>query len=226
MTTLAFVLQTPDVTRAWLSQVASAVAAQLARDVAPAWGLVAPRVDTRVYEAMTDVPSGALPLILLPDSDVAGYLGYHDETSSGVVYARVFTHGQALADISRAISHEAIEAIVDPSCNRWVEGPDELWYALEAVDPVEADGYPIDLDGIAVQVSDFVLPAWFDPTTPAEAPTDHLSLVKGAWQIRPSGYAIVLDAGSTVSTKPPGAACTPAKRHPAARTARRRRGLG
>jgi len=225
VTILAFVLQSPDVTRAWLSHVASAVGVQLARDVAPAWGLAPPRVDTRVYESIEDVPRGALPVILLPDSDVAGYLGYHGETNFGMFYARVFTRGQAPAEISRTISHEAIEALVDPSCNRWVDGPEGLVYALEAADPVEADGYPIDLGGIVVQVSDFVLPAWFDPATPAEAPTDHLGLVKGPWQIRPNGHALFLDAAGQASTTPPGAAWTAGKRHPAARAARRRRGL-
>lgn len=225
MSSLAFVLQSPDVTRAWLSQVASAIAVQLARDVAPAWGLAPPWVDTRVYESIGDVPQGALPIILLPNADVAGYLGYHGETAFGVVYARVFTRGQQRADISRTISHEAIEALVDPSCNRWVDGPDGLVYALEAADPVEGDGYPIDLGGIAVHVSDFVLPAWFDPATPDGAPTDHLGLLKGAWQIRPSGYALFLDGDANPSTMPPGAAWTEAKRHPAARTARRRRWL-
>lgn len=225
MITVAFVLQSADLTRAWLSRVASAVAVQLARDVAPAWGLSVPRVDTRVYEAIGDVPSDALPIILLPDSDLAGYLGYHGETASGLVYARVFTRGQALADVSRAISHEAVEALVDPSCNRWVEGPGGAMFALEVADPVEADGYPIDLGGLTVHVSDFVLPAWFDPATPADAPTDHLGLVKGAWQIRPNGYALLLGRCGEVGTMPRDAAGTPAKRHPAARTARRRMGL-
>lgn len=194
MRTFAFVHQTPDVTRAWLSQVASAVAVQLARDVAPAWGLAPPRVDTRVYDEIDDVPRGAWPIVLLQNADVAGYLGYHGETELGEIYARVFTRGLALADVSRTISHEVIEALIDPSCNRWVDGPDGLVYALEVADPVEADGYPIGLGEVVVHVSDFVLPAWFDPTTPGDAPTDHLGLLKGAWQVRPGGHTLFLEA--------------------------------
>jgi hypothetical protein len=146
VTPLVFVLQSPDVTPTWLSRVAAAIAVQLAHDVAPMWLLPWPEVDTRVYERIHDAPPGSLPIVLLPDADVAGTLGYHAETAAGVPYARVFTRNQPLDAISQTASHEAVEALIDPSANRWVEGPDGLAYALEAADPVEGEGW-IEMPG-------------------------------------------------------------------------------
>jgi hypothetical protein len=189
------------------------------------WLLPWPEVDTRVYERIQDAPPGSLPLVLLPDADVAGSLGYHAETAAGVPYARVFTRNQPLNAISQTASHEAVEALIDPSANRWVEGPDGLAYALEAADPVEGEGYRVDVGGASIQVADFVLPAWFEPATPADAPTDLLGRLHGPFRLAATGYAIRRAPDGLVDTTPPEAACSPAQRHPASRTERRQRRL-
>ena len=225
MTTLAFVLQSPDVTPTWLSRVAAAIAVQLARDVAPMWLLGWPEVDTRVYERIPDAPRGSLPIVLLADADVAGTFGYHDATAEGVPYARVFTRGQTLDGVSQTASHEALEALVDPSANRWVDGPEGLAYALDAADPVEGEGYRIDVGGASIQVADFVLPAWFEPATPADEPTDLLGRLRGPFRLAKAGYAIRRAPDGLLDTTPPEAARSPAQRHPASRMARRQRRL-
>jgi hypothetical protein len=219
---LAFVLQSPDVTEDWVSDVAAAIAVQLARDVAPAWGLVAPRVQVAVYRDLDDLPANVLPIVILPSTDVAGDYGYHGEMPDGRFYARVFTRGLTRDEISRTISHEAIEAFIDPTCNRWVDAPDGRLYALEVVDPVAADGYVIELAGASIVVSDFVLPAWFDTATPATFSTDYLGRLKGAWRTRPSGYAQVIDPLSPPTAFPSHVAQMAAARaHLAGRAMRR-----
>ncbi len=60
------------------------------------------------------------------------------------------------------LSHELLEMLADPWINWCAVGSDSKIYALEVCDAVEADnlGYFID----NVLVSDFVTPAWFEPT--------------------------------------------------------------
>lgn len=92
--------------------------------------------------------------------------------------------------ISAVLSHEVLEAIVDPACALWADGPpsDKVGgaeYALEVCDPVEDDVY----DVAGVDVSDFVLPAWFRPHAPADR-LDHLGLLREPFELRPGGYAI------------------------------------
>ena len=54
--------------------------------------------------------------------------------------------------MSLILSHEVIEALVDPRGNRMTTG-----VLTEICDPVEQPGYTID----GVTVSDFVTPRWF-----------------------------------------------------------------
>ena len=49
---------------------------------------------------------------------------------------------------------------VDPNCNLWASDGKTRNYSFEVCDPVEAPTY--DVDGVSV--SNFVTPAWFDPT--------------------------------------------------------------
>jgi len=60
------------------------------------------------------------------------------------------------------LSHELLEMLADPWINWCAMGSDSRIYALEVCDAVEADelGYTID----AVLVSDFITPAWYEPT--------------------------------------------------------------
>ncbi len=60
------------------------------------------------------------------------------------------------------LSHELLEMLADPWINWCATGNDSKIYALEVCDAVEADDLGYDIDG--VRVSDFVTPAWFEPT--------------------------------------------------------------
>ena len=217
MRSIYLVLSSSDVTLEWLRRVGAAVLVQLARDVCPAWELAVPSLG--VAATMEAVPFDAWPIVLLQDTDVASAMGYHSETPEGRPYARVFTRGASLDDITITISHEAAEAVVDPCVNMWALGPDGILRAVEVCDPVEGDSYSVEP---GVLVSNFVPPAWFDSSPPSGARFDHLELVAGPGVCRPGGYI------STRSATGPGVlgnreAAARHAAHPASRTARRSR---
>jgi hypothetical protein len=72
---------------------------------------------------------------------------------------------------SVAISHEFLEASVDPPCNIWSDAG-TLETAREVCDPVESQTYTEPMFR-AVYLSNFVLPAWFIPQHPG--PFDYMS---------------------------------------------------
>jgi len=178
---------------------------QLRDHVAPAWGLLPPSV--RLIAAGTTVKCDAI-IGLLDDADQAGDLGWHTEGPDAQVYGRVFARpvldngGNALtADLSvcSVLSHEAIETLADPACSLWAQAGDGTLYARELADPVESDSYQITVasgaESMFGTVSDFVLPDWFDPDA-ASGATDWCDLLTAPFEIRPTGYAIVMSGGS------------------------------
>jgi hypothetical protein len=180
-------------TDAELNVIARAVAKQVRYHFAPAWGQNA---------SVVSIPKGQTPpsadiIVHVKDtSDQPGALGYHDDTS--VVEAFVFakTDAQYGALLSVTISHEIVELLADPDCQRGEQWTNGYWYALETGDPVEADadGYVItvkDAAGVShdVTVSNFILPAWFKAGSPG--PYDHGHLLTKPLQVRPGGYVSV-----------------------------------
>ena len=79
----------------------------------------------------------------------------------GKVFAA--TDKQYNQSVSVTISHELLEMFGDPGINMTVSSSDAsgspLFYAYEACDACEADGYGYQIDGVTV--SDFVYPDWF-----------------------------------------------------------------
>lgn len=212
---LAVVRESSDVPVDWLMGCVVAVAIQLQRDVAPAWGVIPPIVDGRIYPSFGAVPDDALPIVLLRDSDEAGALGYHDVQRDGRPYARVFTAGLELDDIACTLSHEAQEVLVDPGCDRWRRRGDGRLYALEISDPVEDMTY----DVLGYQLSNFVLPPWFEDE--GAFPVDFMGVLGEPWELSPGGYAIVQGADGALITIPLQHRARPEKQHAASRTHRR-----
>jgi hypothetical protein len=179
---------------------------QLRDHVAPAWGLLPPTVEFlagppgRHYDAIIGI---------LDNADQAGDLGWHSEGPDANVYGRVFAQpvlangGNALTDelsVCSVLSHEAIEVLGDSACDLWAQQADGTLIARELCDPVESDSYVLAVTSSSGEsatgtVSDFVLPSWFDPDA-APGPTDYLGLVTAPFQVRPTGYVIVMSAGS------------------------------
>lgn len=189
---------------------------QLRDHVAPAYGLLPPRVEfLPVSPGSLALPAGsATPRFdaiigILDDADQAGDLGWHTEGPDADVYGRVFARpvldngGNAMSaplSVCSVLSHEAIEVLGDAACDLWAQRADGLLIARELCDPVEGDSYLMTItagggEQVTGTVSDFVLPAWFDPSA-APGPTDHMGLVSTPFQVRPTGYTIQMSAGT------------------------------
>ena len=125
--------------------------------------------------------------------DQAGALGYHELTSHGTPLGKVFAalDLQSGGSWTVTLSHELLEMLADPWINWCAQGSDGKIYALEVCDAVEADnlGYKIG----EVLVSDFITPAWFEPTRANRV--DFKRRISKPLQLASGGYISVLDVG-------------------------------
>lgn len=198
---------------------------QLRDDVTPLWGL--PRRIVRPYAKGEAVPADAYVITLFDDADQADALGWHTESPQGKVYGKVFAKpvldngGDALTkplSVASVLSHEVIEAYVDPTTALWAAADDGLLYAYEACDPVESDSYVGMGD---VTVSDFVTPAWFDPQ--GHGRFDFLGRLSKPFTMTKGGYVVYMQGGQESQRfgehYPDWRLAM--KGHPASRTARR-----
>jgi len=197
-----------------LQQIAAALQQQVDNDFAPAWGV---RADISA-PAAGDVPDEAWQVKVIDSLPGAGGVHLDDQ---GKPYAEAVNG----PDLSVAISHEVLEMLVDPWGNRFTPGPDidpafpdrEVFYLVEVGDPCEVTSYPIG----GVQVSDFILPSFYDPN--ATAPFDFRGTLAGplpqqvpqgcyiSWidpadwkwhQQRPDGTFVTADATATPGQNP------------------------
>jgi hypothetical protein len=174
-----------------IQHVVKVLATQVSRDLAPVWG-----VDAQ----LRFVKNGEAPapdewwLEILGTSDIGDAIAYHEMTPEGLPRAKIFTETakQGKASWTAAASHELISMLVNPRTNLTVIGDPQTSgkaYALEIPDPCQADTYKID----GVEVSDFVFPAWFDPTrSPNSTQFDFLRLIDRPLTLRPGGYVITI----------------------------------
>jgi hypothetical protein len=148
------------------------------------------------------------------------YLGYHDNSPTNtdaigyVNTAPILNNGAVLYSkdsqptIAQTLSHEIFEMLVDPLANLWAHS-DEIGslYAYECCDAVQNNVLVTNvmvnnnssilkrLSGkkVSVQVglSDWLLPAWFDPGNTV-GPFNNKNTLKSPFTIDNSGYVIVL----------------------------------
>ncbi len=173
----------------------TAVSRQVRQHVAKAWEMVPPSV---VYCASeTAAPVGAWKVLIFDDADVAGALGYHDDGPDGMPYGRVFAKVSLdnNVSISSVLSHEIVEIVGDPQANYWADAPDGKSYALELCDAVENDSYMVNVSGVDIEVSNFLLPGWFDPIPAAGAKFDWLGKLNEPFKMTNGGYVIVRTEG-------------------------------
>lgn len=179
---------------------------QLRHHAAPAWGRIPPQTSMVADESLA--PPGSAVIGILDNANQAGVLGWHTEGPDGKIYGRVFAEpvlqngGTILSgqlSVSSVLSHEALETFGDEHCNLWGDLGTGQCYAVELGDPVESDSYDVTLtsagQSLVVSVSDFVRPEWFDPSAPAGSRFDHMGVTSAPFQVRPTGYVIVLDGG-------------------------------
>ena len=107
---------------------------------------------------------GYWQIVIIDNPDQAGALGYHEMTSAGTPLGKVFAKLDLESGSSWTAtpSHELLEMLADPWINWCAMGSDSRIYALEVCDAVEDDRLGYKIDGVLV--SDFITPAWFEPT--------------------------------------------------------------
>ena len=137
---------------------------------------------------------GWWPIVITDNPDQAGALGYHEMTSRGTplgkVFAKLDLHSGSSCTVT--LSHEVLEMLADPWINWCAMGRDSKIYALEVCDAVEADELGYQIDG--VQVSDFITPAWVEPTCADRMDfKKHISKELG---LARGGYISIFDATS------------------------------
>lgn len=124
-----------------------------------------------------------------------GELGEHDETPSGQPVAKVFPLLDPSNPWSVTMSHELLEMLADPNIARCSLAEDGQIWAYEVCDACEQQSYGIHVpSGALVQVSDFVLPPYFEPVTNMRGlKRDWMGLIKRPLEILPGGYGQTFD---------------------------------
>jgi hypothetical protein len=178
-----------------------ALQAQLDHDFTPAWGIEA--VLSFVPTSQTAGWQGKWNVVLLDHSDLAHALGYHDLTPDGLPLGKVFVaddlRSGALPSVT--LSHELLEMLGDPHINLMVQDTTQATptlYAFENCDAVESDRLAYAIDG--VQVSDFVLPRYFDPG-PGPGPFDFKGHLSAAFSVSAGGYMSRFDIAAGTWTQ-------------------------
>lgn len=179
-TVIAISNQSTKVTDDQVQAAISAIGIQLARDVAPIWGLV----PSLVFVPPNADLAGECSCVISDTPDQPGALGYHDEGSDGVPYIKVFVIDGY--DWVTTLSHEILELTGNPAANRWADSPDGSDYAQELCDAVEGDTYAIN----GLNVSNFVYPAFFDPNAQKGEKLDYLGKLSAPFTMTPGGYEI------------------------------------
>jgi hypothetical protein len=173
-----------------LADLATALQQYVSTLLAPAWG-----TPCHVMVA-ANVLEDAWGLLLIDTADVANALGYHDLTAAGLPLGKVFvqTIRQYGERVDVTASHELAEMLVDPSINLLATGVVRVEdaYAYEVCDAVEEDP---NIDVAGLQLSNFVLPSYFEDFHPPGTRYDHLGVLRNAFTIAPGGYMAILQGG-------------------------------
>jgi hypothetical protein len=137
-----------------------AVQEQMDRDVGPLWGFQVklnqiPKGDPR--------PADQWWMVYFDNSDKPPDLGYHDLTPANLPMGHVFveTTIEDFQSVSRILSHETAEMLVDPLLNKLVQVGNRQ-YIVEVGDPLSMDSLGYLIGG--VRVSGIALPGYFYET--------------------------------------------------------------
>lgn len=142
------------------------------------------------YEPLTP---GWWQIVVVDDPDMAGALGYHQQSAVGTPLGKVFAKLDLESGSSWTVtlSHELLEMLGDPDINLCAQADDGTIYAYEVGDPVEADSLGYEVYGVLL--SDFVTPKWFSPSTFGDR-FDFRKHVSKEFQLAPGGYISILTA--------------------------------
>jgi hypothetical protein len=179
-----------------LHHVTRALETQVNKHLAPVWDVTA---DLRLLGPRSKPRKDAWRLVLLDEDDPSGDDGYHELTRGG--------HPQGLVMLREAMqcktgwtstaSHELLEMLVNPDTQLSIFVYDDAVggrvYSCEICDPCQDDPFCYRLD--RVWMSDFVLPAWFEPWREhGKGPFDRAGKLKRPFKVAPGGYMSFYDA--------------------------------
>ena len=171
-----------------LEAIAEALTIQVERDFAPAWGAM---------PTQFTVGGRGEKIHFFDTEHQATDFGWHIVDAHGRPYAHVFVSPSISAgsdwttgedSVSASASHEALEMLADPAANEYCLDDHRRLWSREVCDPVQADTYRIRAGGMSVVVSDFVLPAYFNPW--GTRPFDHLDVLKKPFTLAKGGYGV------------------------------------
>jgi hypothetical protein len=159
---IALVPEGVGISLAALAPVAAAISRQVARDFGPIW-----QVDATVdpFPSLDKVPLGYWP-VLISMRELGSNEGVHLD-KDGQPYALVeFSETWSLT-----ASHECLELLADPFCNRTIPGPSpanpdaRVEFLMEICDPCQDARCAYTVNDILV--SDFCTPEYFEPISNA-----------------------------------------------------------
>lgn len=120
-----------------------------------------------------------------------GVLGFHD-VELGAVFAEVKYVG---AETSTVMSHEVVEEMVDPLCNKWAPFDVDHEQAVEPCDRCQSDTYlqwaTVLGESRQIPLSNYLYPSAFEAG--GMRPFDRMGKLMFAADITPGGYVIVRD---------------------------------
>jgi len=171
-----------------LAQIAEAVQAQVNGEFAAEWGA---RAVVRSGANANDIQPGEWVYgfeATLPNNPQAS--AFHDIDQQGIPYALcgVTTCGSLLGPdgVSVDASHEILETAGDEGANQFAYDDDKLLHAVEMCDAVEVQTYgKTCADGTVVQVSNWLLRAWFAPG--AVGPYEYMTSASLPGAVAPPG---------------------------------------
>jgi hypothetical protein len=178
------IINRSSVADAEISNIIPALQAQVSGDFAPLWGIDA---TIEFVGKRAHAPQGAWQLEVFDHTDVQGAGGYHVD-QNGRVSGKAFWLDavEAGEQPSVDVSHEMLEMLADPTTATMIDlqGQWQGYQCLrEVCDAVESDelGYSKPgVDGTAVLLSDFVLPAYFFQGNPSGGKYDFRGQIGGA----------------------------------------------
>lgn len=143
-----------------LLRLAAAIQIHVQRDLGPRWGLYAA---VSPFHSLEEVPPGYWPVSVTMDQGFP-VDGFHF-AMQGLPFGVVKYSDQ----LSISLSHELSEMLVDPTGQRIASGPNldpsaggQVDYFVEVCDACQYSTYPIN----GLQMSDFVLPGYYDTEGP------------------------------------------------------------
>jgi hypothetical protein len=191
---IALISDSDHVSRSLLDQIGAAVGKQLAGDLARHWTVTG---TIATFGTLMEMPAGYSPIVIKDSVPFDGAVGAH-WTNAGDPFAVVLGTSDP-NEVSLAVSHEAIEMMVDPAGYALrpgaspVAGQGKVRFVVEICDPVQDRDCGYRIDGILL--SDFCTPGYFEA---GPAPYSLRRNVGAAHSLAAGGYLSWLTADNHI----------------------------